>query len=245
MIVLIAFPGECNHNWASSVTLYFALRHPHSIDTICALPSSLPGIDTASTVLTGSSDGFVRAVQILPTKLLGVVADHSDWPVERIAIGCGTSQSTLDEQGLKSTDRHVGNAGDDDDKERLEIERQRRGRWWVGSVGYDEVLKMTDLEAFLHEARIGDGGDAEECAGRCREESVDSDKEGGPGTVTQDDAGYAEVAAVEESDPDSSADDPEPEPKKRKRKPEKNPLAVKKKKGRNTVDVEPTFFDGL
>lgn len=223
------------------------LRHPHSIDTIYALPASLPGVDTASTVLTGSSDGFVRAVQILPTKLLGVVADHSDWPVERIAIGCGTSHSTLDEQDPKSTDRHVGNAGDDDDKERSEIERQRRGRWWVGSVGYDEVLKMTDLEAFLHEARIGDNGDAEECVGRCREESVDSDEEEGSGIVAQDEAACVEAltaAAAEESDPDSSADEPEPEPKKRKRKPEKNPLAMKKK-GKNTVDVEPTFFDGL
>ena len=206
----------------------------------------MPGVDAASTVLTGSSDGFVRAVQILPTKLLGVVADHSDWPVERIAIGCGTSQSTLDEQDPKSGDRHVRKAGNDDDKERLEIERQRRGRWWVGSVGYDEVLKMTDLEAFVHEMRIGDSGDAEGCVGRRREESIDSDEEEGTDIVAQDDAACIKaptVAAVEDSDSDSS--DPEPEPKKRKRKPEKNPLSIKKKKGRNTVDAEPTFFDGL
>jgi hypothetical protein len=229
------------------VILLLCLRHPHSIDTICALPSSLRGVDTTSTVLTGSSDGFVRAVQILPTKLLGVVADHSDWHVERIAIGCGASQSTLDEQDPKSADRHVGNPRDDDDKERVEIERQRRGRWWVGSVGYDEVLKMTDLEAFFHEARIGDSGDAE-CVGRRREESVDRDEEEGSGIVARDDVPCVEAltaGAGEESDPDSSAEEPEPEPKKRKRKPEKNPLAIKKKKGRNTVDVEPTFFDEL
>lgn len=61
-----------------------ALRHPHSIDTLCALPSSYPS--SHSTILTGSSDGLIRVVQLLPTKLLGIVTDHGDYPVERIAI---------------------------------------------------------------------------------------------------------------------------------------------------------------
>ncbi|KAF8958962.1 WD repeat-containing protein JIP5 [Flammula alnicola] len=85
--------------------------HPLSVDALCALPSDLPNVDTASTILTGSSDGYVRAVQILPTKLLGVVADHGEWPIERIAI-----------------------------------ESEHQKRWWVGSVGHEEVLRMTDLE---------------------------------------------------------------------------------------------------
>ncbi|KAJ4486864.1 WD40-repeat-containing domain protein [Lentinula lateritia] len=63
--------------------------HPHSVDALCALPASLPNVDHTSTILTGSSDGFVRAVGVFPTKLQGVVADHGEWPVERIAIGEG------------------------------------------------------------------------------------------------------------------------------------------------------------
>jgi len=58
--------------------------HPHSIDTLCALPSSYPS--SHSTILTGSSDGLIRVVQLLPTKLLGIVTDHGDYPVERIVI---------------------------------------------------------------------------------------------------------------------------------------------------------------
>ena len=36
--------------------------------------------------MTGSSDGLVRLVQIHPNKLLGAVADHGDFPVERIKM---------------------------------------------------------------------------------------------------------------------------------------------------------------
>ena len=35
-----------------------------------------------STVLTGSSDGLIRVVSLMPNRLLGVVGDHDDFPVE-------------------------------------------------------------------------------------------------------------------------------------------------------------------
>lgn len=38
------------------------------------------------TVFTGSSDGMIRIVQILPNRLLGVVGEHSDCPVERMTL---------------------------------------------------------------------------------------------------------------------------------------------------------------
>lgn len=50
--------------------------HPASVDTLVTLDSE--------TVLTGSSDGLVRVVQILPSKLLGVIASHDGLPVERM-----------------------------------------------------------------------------------------------------------------------------------------------------------------
>ena len=37
------------------------------------------------TVLTGSSDGIARAIGVLPNKMLGVVGEHGDMPVERMA----------------------------------------------------------------------------------------------------------------------------------------------------------------
>lgn len=50
--------------------------HPASVDTLVTLDDE--------TVLTGSSDGLVRVVQILPSKLLGVIASHDGLPVERM-----------------------------------------------------------------------------------------------------------------------------------------------------------------
>jgi len=35
-----------------------------------------------STVVSGSSDGLVRVVSIQPNKVLGVLGDHDDFPVE-------------------------------------------------------------------------------------------------------------------------------------------------------------------
>ncbi|KAG6840863.1 WD repeat-containing protein jip5 [Blastosporella zonata] len=214
--------------------------HPHSIDALCALPPDLPGVDTTSTILTGSSDGFVRAVQILPTKLLGVVADHGDWPVERIALGGGISQLTLDESEVGKNGSNVGNkSDDDDDAENVDL---ARGRWWVGSVGHEETLRLTDLEAFFHEAARTGAGGVEHSLGVGGEQGEVDDVE------EDDDASDKEPVQEPQGKSDSEEDldeDDAPKEKKRKRKPEKNPLAMKKK-GKNTVDVsEPAFFDGL
>jgi hypothetical protein len=213
--------------------------HPHSIDALCALPSSIPDVDTSNTILTGSSDGFVRAVKVLPTKLLGVVADHGDWPVERIAIGGGSSRLTLEDDGTNESGSKVAKRKDEDE-EQVEGQNQGRGRWWVGSVGHEEVLRMTDLDAFFHEGQQQDGAEDEEGVlgdgGDHIHDAEVSDEE--------DSEEKPEVNAPEE-DSDSGDDSDAPKVKKRKRKPEKDPLVVKKKKGKNTVEAEPTFFDGL
>ncbi|KAG6816790.1 WD repeat-containing protein jip5 [Tephrocybe sp. NHM501043] len=215
--------------------------HPHSIDALCNLPPDLAGVDTASTILTGSSDGFVRAVQILPTKLLGVVADHGDWPVERISIGGGAGQLTLDSSEAGKNGNNVGNKADiDSDGEAVD---RGRTRWWVGSVGHEESVRLTDLEGFFHEANRKGADDPEESLGASGEQGEVEDVE-----ENDDNDSEAEPEAEPQEKPDSEEDSDEddvPQVKKRKRKPEKNPLVVNKK-GKNTVDVsEPTFFDGL
>ncbi|KZV71588.1 hypothetical protein PENSPDRAFT_751683 [Peniophora sp. CONT] len=50
--------------------------HPHSVDALCSLSSSYPS--SSNTLLTGSSDGLLRVVELFPTKLVGVVVDHRD-----------------------------------------------------------------------------------------------------------------------------------------------------------------------
>ncbi|CEG35343.1 transducin family protein wd-40 repeat family protein [Plasmopara halstedii] len=50
--------------------------HPDSVETLLKVDED--------TVLTGSSDGIVRVVQVHPNKLLGLIGDHEDLPVENL-----------------------------------------------------------------------------------------------------------------------------------------------------------------
>lgn len=105
--------------------------HPASVDAMCALDKD--------TILTGSSDGFVRVVQILPHKLLGIVADHNGLPVERIArkdywlasIGHGAEVKLTDLKPLLDEDDE-----DDDDGEVAE----RRESDDEGNKGATELV---------------------------------------------------------------------------------------------------------
>ncbi|KAF9364632.1 hypothetical protein BGX34_000936 [Mortierella sp. NVP85] len=54
------------------------LGHPNSIDTICKIDED--------TIATGSSDGIIRVIDILPNKFQGVVGEHEDFPIECIKI---------------------------------------------------------------------------------------------------------------------------------------------------------------
>ena len=52
--------------------------HPQSIETICKL--------TEEIVVTGSSDGLLRIIQLFPNKLLGVAGEHGEFPVENVIL---------------------------------------------------------------------------------------------------------------------------------------------------------------
>ncbi|KAI0827419.1 WD40 repeat-like protein [Trametes gibbosa] len=95
--------------------------HPQSIDALCAIPSHYS--NAHSTILTGSSDGMLRAVQLLPTKLLGVIADHGEFPIERIAVdmsgegrwvGSAGHEETLKLTDLKEVFEDDEKAGSDE-----------------------------------------------------------------------------------------------------------------------------------
>jgi WD40 repeat protein len=51
--------------------------HPASVDALLKIDED--------TLLTGSSDGLIRVVQIHPDKLLGVIGDHEGFPIEKLA----------------------------------------------------------------------------------------------------------------------------------------------------------------
>jgi WD repeat-containing protein 55 len=50
--------------------------HPASVDALLKIDED--------TLLTGSSDGLLRVVQILPDKFLGVLGDHEGFPIEHL-----------------------------------------------------------------------------------------------------------------------------------------------------------------
>jgi len=52
--------------------------HPDSVTGMVAFDEE--------TVLTGSSDGLIRVLSIQPNKMLGVLGEHSDFDIERIAL---------------------------------------------------------------------------------------------------------------------------------------------------------------
>ncbi|KAL0061680.1 hypothetical protein AAF712_011486 [Marasmius tenuissimus] len=217
--------------------------HPHSVDALCSLPSTLPNVDSTSMILTGSSDGFLRAVNIFPTKLHGVVADHGEWPVERIAVGGGTSQLTLNDGDDSSEPKDESKVGSHtEDEENREVEDSSiTGLWWAGSVGHDEVLKLTDLGAFFSK---GPGGaDDEEVEGGYSDEDSDDS----PPDKNDDVVADGEDAEEQDADRESDSDDQdagECRQKKRKRK-DKDPLLVRKRKAKNEVEIEGAFFDDL
>ena len=65
--------------------------HPESIDALLKVDED--------TVCTGSSDGIIRFISILPNKLIGVAGDHDGFPIERMAFS--HDRASIGECGLR------------------------------------------------------------------------------------------------------------------------------------------------
>lgn len=91
--------------------------HPQSVDALLKIDED--------TVLTGSSDGLVRAVQLLPNALLGILGSHEGFPVE--ALGWSAGRKMV---GSLSHDAYIRlwdgsflkDDGDDDDENENEMD---------------------------------------------------------------------------------------------------------------------------
>lgn len=183
-------------------------------------------------------------MQLFPTRLLGIVADHGDFPIERIAVDRGGE----------------GN--------------------WVGSVGHDEMLRMTDLREVLEAEDNSDaeGGEESDDDGNGIEDKEEQtsaalgkhtdaivngidDSDSGLDSNSDseaDPAADAEVAnedshsEVEANAGDSDDDSDRPAPSKKRRKGQSQPedaLGTEKKRRKkpkmDEVVAEPSFFADL
>lgn len=108
--------------------------HPESIQSIVKIDED--------TLLTGSTDGLIRIINLQPNKLIGIVGEHEeDFPVERI---CRTADGTL--LASISHDAHV--------------------KFWDVSYLIEEGEDLNsamamDEVAYVGEEGEGEGGDAE------------------------------------------------------------------------------------
>jgi len=89
--------------------------HPQSLDALLKIDED--------TVLTGSSDGLVRAVQLLPNTLLGVLGGHDGFPVEGLGFSAGRKMvgSLSHDEYIRLWDGSFLNEdsdNDDDDEEK-------------------------------------------------------------------------------------------------------------------------------
>lgn len=85
--------------------------HPQSIDALLKIDED--------TVLTGSSDGLVRAVQLLPNDLLGILGGHDGFPVEGLGWSAGRKLvgSVSHDEYIRLWDAKFLNEEDDDDED--------------------------------------------------------------------------------------------------------------------------------
>jgi len=109
--------------------------HPNSIDTLAVINEEM--------LLTGSSDGLIRVVSIHPNKLLGVVGEHADFPIERIK--------------LSPNNKYVASCSHDDTVKFWNVE------YLFDPEGSDDEEEHEDEGA--GDAAEGDGGDGSDSDG--------------------------------------------------------------------------------
>lgn len=174
--------------------------------------------------------------------MLGVVADHGNWPIERISIGCGMGQLSIEPKEDKSAKIGKNKVKAKQDKT---IGAGPQQKWWVGSAGHDDTLRMTDLEGFFREAEQAET-DKGALAADVRDDDSDTELNEKSEEDSHEKPEITEFDSSQQEEGESSGESDIPVPKKRKRKAEKDALnTLKKHKGKKSVAVERSFFDDL
>ena len=157
--------------------------HPQSIDALLKIDED--------TVLTGSSDGLVRAVQLLPNDLLGVLGGHDGFPVEGLGWSAGRKLvgSVSHDEYIRLWDAKFLNEDDDDDDDDSCDEED----------GKMQAVEMQGMKGVTSSTKGGEGSEDDW-------EDMDDDDDNDEDMDSDDD-----------SDSDDSGDDGGGKPKKREK----------------------------
>lgn len=253
------FPGTHILSFIFNRKLTSFTSHPHSVDALAAL--------TSDVIVTGSSDGLVRVVQLLPHKLLGVIAGPPCFFSLLFASSLTHTLILLVDHGTFPIER---------------LRTDRNGAW-LGSASHDDVLKLTDIrDALVDSDEDSDGGsDSGDNATSSQDrnprrnsddevtrsvdqdsssdEGSDEEKEGGD--LNEDGvssgSGHAtksgsEAAPKQDPNPEHDSDqdsqlEPEPEqPSKQSRKrKKKEEIGIESQSSNKKGKVDDGFFSGL
>ncbi|CAE6531914.1 unnamed protein product [Rhizoctonia solani] len=187
--------------------------HPHSVDALATLSEDV--------IVTGSSDGLVRVVQVLPNKLLGVIADHGTFPIERLRTDRNGAWlgSVSHDNVLKLTDvRDALVDSDEEDSNDESHDASEEGAELEGNIDDDSD---SDSEQSGNESAVEQGQN---------QDGADSDSE-------------SDVSEAPAAQPGSDSE-PEPQPElasSRKRKKKSQQEGSGNKKGK----MDTGFFDEL
>ena len=168
-----------------------------------------------SAVLTGSSDGLIRVVSLMPNRLLGVVGDHDDFPVE-------TMRYSVDRTLVAS------------------LSHDLVVRFWDVSCFLDDVDDQDHgIPEDTNDASERKGALAREAKGREGEERSGDELDGDDDDDDDDDEGWEDMSDV--SDDGDDGDDDEGASESRKR----TPALPRRGGGTKSADLRHDFFADL
>ncbi|GAB4816296.1 hypothetical protein N2152v2_003342 [Parachlorella kessleri] len=119
--------------------------HPSSVDAILKYDED--------SVLTGSSDGLIRLVSLQPNKMLGVIGEHADFPIERLALSSDRAflASASHDNSVKLWDLRALEEGEDEEGE----EGEEQEGVAAGGDSDEDGEADTDAEAGPETANLG------------------------------------------------------------------------------------------
>lgn len=100
--------------------------HPESVTAVLAYDDD--------SVLTGSSDGLIRILSIQPNRMLGILGEHSDYPIERLSMSADKAflASASHDNTVKLWD--LSQLAEDDDDEEEAAEEEEEGQEEAGTA---------------------------------------------------------------------------------------------------------------